>query len=503
LIIFEIMKTFFSAEKESEKRYIFHFTIILFILAHLFFINNDFWQDEIYTLVYFVFESYKTILTNYQNTNNHILFNFLIKTIGHGLGIRNLLASLEQPYILRLILLCITLITLRIFYKVTSAHYGRSFAETSTIILCTTIVYLNFAVQLRGYSLSILFIIWQFSAITRVLNSKKLTTAAFYLFLSTLLALLCIPTNLYLTASYFIFCALLTIWPGISNIFFQHPIPRRQSIKAGSIVAISTIIALLYYKWLLNMQLENPIINTTKSFGLPNILQAPAIFYHFVGYRIYFYLVIIIWMICYRNTLARYSKVFLPLFCFFIPFTLYFIHGPMIIPRIFVPLIPFFVWVVAAMVEEINDKKDYRIYKPVFHLFNVMVFIISLIYLDFSSKKNNKLSIHQHDLRNHYYLINFNAKKITLDASNAMNKDSFELLVRDDHGTTGIYYYLNAYQVPYRLYEDKTDLSKPVLILTNNKNFMEKQFSENDIPYVNLSKKNNEQYSLYRVGQKN
>jgi len=73
---------------------------VFFIISSLFFINNDFWQDEIYTLTHFVFTPFTTTLFDYHVANNHIAFNFLLNVLRRVIGINEVQEILNHLIIL-------------------------------------------------------------------------------------------------------------------------------------------------------------------------------------------------------------------------------------------------------------------------------------------------------------------------------------------------------------------------------------------------------------------
>ena len=55
--------------------------ILIFICGFSFYhhLNNEMWNDEIYTLLHFVLVPLQTTLFDYHVPNNHIFFSLLIK----------------------------------------------------------------------------------------------------------------------------------------------------------------------------------------------------------------------------------------------------------------------------------------------------------------------------------------------------------------------------------------------------------------------------------------
>lgn len=176
-------------------------------IAFLFFIVlkwNDFsldlWNDEIYSLKYFVFQSWSTVFTDYHVPNNHIFFNVLNKLYLGLFGITNLTDALAHPQIVRSINLIYVALAFICLYKFCLLIYNRSTAILSLFVLLSTIPFLNFSLEARGYMLSILLLsaILFFSA--KILSSKKYYHGLFVLLLTTLFAYTSPANYLYIVA---------------------------------------------------------------------------------------------------------------------------------------------------------------------------------------------------------------------------------------------------------------------------------------------------------------
>ncbi len=170
-------------------------TFLILCLTLGYFLNNDFWQDEVYTLEHFVFVPWKTVLTDYHSTNNHILFSATVKAVSSLFGITSMYEAMERPYLVRLVPFLFTILSVLFFYLNTKKHYGREFAITGTSVLCTSILFIDFGIQLRGYSLSIFLSIVNYFIFLKVIKQRP-GRGLLLLFETTLLYLLCLPTNI-------------------------------------------------------------------------------------------------------------------------------------------------------------------------------------------------------------------------------------------------------------------------------------------------------------------
>lgn len=483
----------------SGRRFLLIFTLSIFSYCLFFLINNDFWQDEVYTLEYFVFVPLKTTLFDYHSTNNHIAFNAVVNLFARALGMKNTCDALEMPYLLRLVPLTFSLLGLLFFYRGSKRHYGHSFAVLGVSIWCTSIVIINFGVQLRGYSLSIFLTVLQYFVFLDMLKDKLSISRLVTFALLTALSLFCLPTNIYIALVFIIFCIIIYLAPGISILIFNRKVLEKDVLLIGSFITITSVVVLLYYRFLLQLQPENPLLSSFNLFSFRNLTQAFAVFYHFADVRYYFYILLFIWLLlCFKKFCIRsYSDIYFPLVCFFVPFLIFYVHGTIIIQRTFLSLFPFFVIIVTAAIEK-SILTGYKYRKSFNYLLagNAVCLIISYFILLNSSKRNNSLSKHLHDLRNHYYLINFNAKEVTLLAKKLATGKGVKVCVSDDFGETGIFYYLNHYHVPYELYSGQINNGQVNIILTNNKKDIESSLNKNNIPFKKILNMDR-QYNLY------
>ncbi len=489
----------------SGRHFILLITLSIFSYCLTYLLNNDFWQDEIYTLEHFIFVPLKTTLFDYHSTNNHIAFNVVVSLFARVFGMKNTFDALEMPYLLRLFPLIFSLLGLVFFYRGLNKHYGHSFAELGVSIWCTSIVFIDFGVQLRGYSLSIFLTVLQYFVFLDMMKGNISILRLLSFTLLTALSLLCLPTNIYIALFYLIFCFIIFLAPDVSHFFFNRKVPAKDVLLIGSSGAIISLAILLYYRFLLQLQPENPLISSFDLFSIKNLIQAFAVFYHFSDCRYYFYLLLFVWLILFYKTFSirSYSNIYFPLVCFFIPFLVFYVHGTIIVQRTFLSIFPFFVIIVTAAIENsiLKGFKNRINYNYLFAV-NALCLIISFVTLLKGSKQNNSLSQHMHDLRNHYYLVNFNAKEATLLAKELTSRKNVKLYVSDDFGETGIFYYLYHYHVQYEKFSGQLNDNQVNVILANNKREMEIALHKRNIPFIRLLDKDR-QYNFYILQKQN
>jgi hypothetical protein len=110
-------------------------------------LNLDLWEDEIYTLTEFASKGPWQIVTDYSNTNNHVLYSLLIWPF---------CAAGQSTFMLRLPSLVSAAGTLWLVFRLARRFGGLPAAIAATATLGMNLLFLVYAIQVRGYSLSML-----------------------------------------------------------------------------------------------------------------------------------------------------------------------------------------------------------------------------------------------------------------------------------------------------------------------------------------------------------
>ncbi len=476
-------------------------TFLFFLVVLFVFLQNDFWQDEIYTLVHFVFVPLHTTLTDYHSTNNHVLFSLLNHLVRSCLLYRSLSYVLLHPYLLRIVPVVISLLSIILLYRQATIEYGKRVAVICSSIWLTTFPLLCFAAQFRGYSLSVLLIALQYFYFIKVIKTNSVSLRQWLLLLLfTSLSLLCLPTNIYIEASYLLLCVILFFKPDLSIYFFDTSIQKGNLVKIVTAISMGCLLTSLYYRWMLQQQPANEFITTFHPFAVANLFQAFAIFYHFAGYRLYLCFAVaasaILYFIQFKKQMFGFAPFLLPAFLFFMPFVFFFIHGAIIIQRTFLSLLPFFVLFTGLSVEPLSCYKFYNQGVNLLLLLNLVCIVTTFITFVEKSKKNNVVENHQQDLVQHYYLVHFNELEASLLAKRLVESNHAALYLRDGFGQTGIDYYLKAFNVPFVLYNKSVDAPKQYIILTNLKKETEEDLRKRKIIFKKLLNAD-DQYNVF------
>lgn len=171
-------------------------TVIPFFVWLYRYINLDFFYDEVYSLVHYIFVPVEKTVAQYQNSNNHFLSNLINNIYVKLIGEESVFTLMNHTYVIRLVQLVYVIITLVVFYRLCRKFFNKYIALFSIILLTTSIPYYNFALQVRGYNLSILLLcivlyyLWKFEQGYSWIDGLLLA-------LSSALFLYSMPSNLY------------------------------------------------------------------------------------------------------------------------------------------------------------------------------------------------------------------------------------------------------------------------------------------------------------------
>ena len=114
----------------------------------------DLWYDEVYTLYHFAARPAAEIVTDYSAPNNHILFTLMLRPV--------YLVALGSGawWLLRWLPLLVSVGTLLLAYRLARRLGGWPVAVVATWLLGLCQMFLIHTMQLRGYGLSMLLLVW-------------------------------------------------------------------------------------------------------------------------------------------------------------------------------------------------------------------------------------------------------------------------------------------------------------------------------------------------------
>ena len=283
--------------------------------------------DEAAMLLYFGFSSFKYIVTNYFDPNNHIFHTLLVRLMSNIFGDDNVVAIRFPSFIFGFA-------GLWMIYIVAKKLFNSKIALISLILAVLSPIHLVYSQSARGYSLIIFFSLVMFYSTLIILESKSFLKWGFVLFLSGFLSVYTIPTTLYFLFALFVWTIYFLFFP--SRIGKQsNQIIRSKKINGLVFLTIYFLVVLisLLAFWDLIDQIPLAInSNTSVESQFQNIsgwnvlLLVPKILVLcFLGPQKWFLPFIIFGMIGMDSNKKHIKTI--PIFILFLPFLLNIVLG--------------------------------------------------------------------------------------------------------------------------------------------------------------------------------
>ncbi len=414
------------------------------------YINWDLWYDEVYSLEHFSLQGFKATLFYYPAPNNHIFFNLTSQLISRIFNLRDAFLVSENVYVFRLFQLAISLLSAYYTVLVAKLFFNKKSNLLIYSVFFTTIPIINFSLQLRGYNMSSLFLIMMIYYTWRYIEFKR-NHDWLKIFLSTLLLIYTIPSNLYFAAS---------LWLSVVFVFgidryFENRFSFRNYRNALVFIALGVIAAMVLYLPVI----EDVIFNKYSYSEASGYFYTWGVFKQiipaFLSNRyllLLFVIPFVLWLRKNKRNRETYYYIFL-LAMFAIPFAISFIHQKAPFQRVFIPLAPVFCLLLALPLIQFIDHytKGYKARAVQFlvALYCLFVFIGQIDKNeDIISKnliENNKLS---QDISRNFYLAKYYKQDSVMKNLSAIRKDipvvTFNQL---DGPSTDLY--LRKYNIPY------------------------------------------------------
>ncbi|MGQ9549532.1 MAG: glycosyltransferase family 39 protein [Roseiflexus sp.] len=231
------------------------------------YINLDFWYDELYTLHHFVFVPISTIVTDYRAPNNHIFANILNHIYLYGINVDDY-DLLRYPWKIRMLMLFYTFLTFIYVYRTAKDFFDPKAGFFAVLILGSTLPFINFAVQVRGYSLSMTLFSMLLYYNHRFYESRSKVSGFFVVILTSLL-FYTIPSNIYIIAPIIVYWVSIYLISRIRdrNIQSKEIRPGREILLA-SMITLGMIITTIWYSQIIPQIIDN---NMTRASNSPNL----------------------------------------------------------------------------------------------------------------------------------------------------------------------------------------------------------------------------------------
>ncbi len=382
------------------------FPIVYWSVYHL---NQDLWWDELVSLQDYILVDYEITKTNYTEPNNHIFFNLVNNFYTRLINIRDLYEILDHVHILRLLQLLLSLATILYSYLIVKNFFYKKHAFITPFIIATCIPFINFSLQLRGYNMSMLFMIMTIYYTWSYIESRKLYKLVIQI-MSVFLLLYTIPSNIYVLFAF----SVTIIWVWLKQRSSKDPdydrVTYRNLFIAGIIAAILTLIA---YQSIINDVLHNRFVDKKpdeRFFVLFN--QFPTVTYFFLSERWLIIPIILVglWIKAKKRLkLPNQNKFNSLVIIFILPFILLFLHNKEPFQRTFIVLIPIFSILLSILI--INAISNIKTSGKIKTISLVSICIYTLVAFVFYSEKNENIlvnnlekNIREQNIYRNYYL---------------------------------------------------------------------------------------------------
>jgi len=446
-------------------------------------ISLDLWYDELYSLEYFVFVPLKTTFLSYNAPNNHIALNLINNLYLKTIGVSDTAALMDNPAQLRLLMLAFSVLTLVYLYLIGKKFFHELAGYSAAVILATTIPFFNFAVQIRGYGLSILFAcmlvyyLWSY-------EEKPAWGYALGSVISGALMLYTIPTNIYFVAgvgslyfasgmgklgkSIILGAKKGPLMPTLRRIFSLPGIFKDNLYLVNALwIALSCLIVVLLYLPVLS-QLRGlmppaPQANPSLAFRLQYAFQIMA---HFLSKRVALLPLILIALVglfigAGKEQNQRLANRFISLAILIIlVFVLHSVHNvtPFLVDRIFVILTPTFALVLGISVYYLYLITPAIRYKEAFTLLVVsfycyITFAYALNERDARLKADIEQGTISQNMTYNYYQAYYQPSRVFKDFAEGQYMGTIPVLLYQMGDIQATPKYLEKYFIPYRQIE--------------------------------------------------
>ncbi len=319
--------------------------LIFFLISYYTFIhhlNNEIWNDEYYTINHFVLVPLKTTLLDYHVPNNHILFSILIKLYLNLIGFVDLKTIIENPFVSRIPLAIVAVLTLNYFWKSTIYFFKDIlWRSISLLLLVSNVVFGNFIFQYRGYGIGMLFLTLLFYQLLRIIYDDKISWKTYLaLLIFSFASFYTSPSNLY-------FLIALGLFPAIKYSLDKNNITdffKSTSFRSGLFILFGILLSLLAYSPIFKEVFNNEYVTNSSPFAFTNfermfkaLLSLSSFHFVLFGFGIYYLIYNFVKKQIHSNSRFWFPFLICTLPCFFS-----FLHGDVPPDRVYSVIVPFF-----------------------------------------------------------------------------------------------------------------------------------------------------------------
>ncbi|HEX2629820.1 MAG TPA: hypothetical protein VHM26_12430, partial [Chitinophagaceae bacterium] len=416
------------------------YAIVFFLIAafgNLYFINNDLWQDELYTLDNFVLVPLSRTVSDYHTTNNHVTFNVICNVYCKLIGVKDLRQLLENPWIIRVVPYFFSLMAIPLLYNSVRKIQGELMSIITLAVYTSSLVFYTFGVQVRGYSLGLALCILLINLVLTYRVQPRMWRLA-AIALTGFLVLINLPSTIYFFTALMIVLFAASFFP-LRQITLKSVV-RSLPFKIVIALAWSFLACALFFYTKKEQLSQNSLLGSSGNSIVSLIKQPIVVFGRFIDWRIILVLPVIFLFWRPWQKLNRFQLSLFYITALLLPFLLYVFHNPVIILRIWIVLFPMSCCLVAQLWFPLLKESKQRVILFVISLFVISAF--SFMDVKRQTVKSYINSARPLDLRQQYHLFGFHPRRIIQKATEYSKRDHAEVMIYDET-ISGIQYYID------------------------------------------------------------
>lgn len=353
-------------------------SVVIYLVWVYFNIGRNLWWDELISLNTFSLKDIKTNLTHYPDVNNHIFFNFLTNLYTRIIGIRDLYEAIASPGALRVLPAIFSFITLLYVFLTSRRFMPKGAGYIAPVILMSCVLFGNYALQLRGYALSmtcaaaLLFHFWFHIEKGGWIHKLAIMLWTFALGYT-------IPSNAYVILTLAGFYGMSWLFASIKarkneKFEIKQVLWKNNTFTGLALMGVSLGALLLAYKPIYEQFINEPHIKTLKTEPMDGFAFGelfPEVMHDFVSWRLLLVLLLILgtyllWNARKESEQHYHRKIFAMLGMILIPFVVIWLRGDKPHVRTMIQLLPMFTVVISGGVAgALNGSKLVRKYLPI------------------------------------------------------------------------------------------------------------------------------------------
>lgn len=430
---------------KMKRHYWLYFIYLLHVILLYRYLHLDFWNDEIYSFKEFSLVPLSKTISDYHSTNNHIFFNIISSCYTSLLGVNSLRQVFETPWLIRLLPLFFSFVTITYCYKLCEEYILEKSGFIACLVLITCIPYHNFALQMRGYGLSIMFLTLLLYNTFKYYHKKKSIQLVIIVLVSFML-FYTITINLLVIISISVVLLLLVLYK------WKKSIPYHIEVKIIASLMIGVLIAFLGYIPLFKAVFVENFVESSDAFFPFNIRVINVVLLSFISKQ-YMVLVVagggVFLLLKHReNKLVAILSLGLviSLLPFLLAMLLTIIMHQNVFERVFVNLVVLYAIILGVLITySLQYVKRYIVALQ----YGIAVILLLTFYYQKERISTYLLDekVRGQGLYFNYYQAHFQPKK---DLENFIEKEGVNSIILKDAEPHGFNIYLEEYGVPFQ-----------------------------------------------------